>query len=106
MWSGWLRTVLFTKQCHFRVLFTSIMKACGLRIYPYRKISLLQNFGFGFLSGFVGGIHLTYPVRVWYALASAALAMVNGADSSRKDATRWRPSPLGWRPLLLGARNY
>ena len=23
-----------------------------------------------------------------------------------KDATRWRPSLLGWRPLLLVARSY
>ena len=51
-----------SSDSHFRVMFTFVRKACGLRIYPY-KISLLQDFGFAFLSGFVDGIHMTYPVR-------------------------------------------
>ena len=54
-------------------MFTFVLEACALRIYPYKRISLLKDFGFGFLSGFVGGIRLSYPVRVWYALALASL---------------------------------
>ena len=33
------------------------------------------------LHGFFGGVCLVYPVRVWYALVAALLAMVSGPDT-------------------------
>ena len=60
-----------------------VLKACALRIYPYERISLLHDFGSGFLSSFAGGSRLSYPVRAWYALTLAALATVDGPGSSR-----------------------
>ena len=45
--------------CRFRVMIVSVLKACRLQIHPYEKIAVLQDLGFCFLSGFVGGIRLT-----------------------------------------------
>ena len=65
------------------VPFEKTLKKSSILTRSYKRICRLQDFFCDFLSGFVGGVRLTYPVRVWYALALAALAMVNGPDSSR-----------------------
>ena len=70
--------------CHFRVMFTSVARACGHRIHPHKKVSLLHDFGFGSLTGFIGGIRLRYPLRVWFALVYAALSFVSASVDTRK----------------------
>ena len=72
--------------CHFRVMFTSVARACGHRIRPPKKVSLLHHFGFGSFTGFIGigGIRLRYPLRVWYSLVYAALSFVSASVDARK----------------------
>ena len=58
--------------------------ACGHRIHPHKKVSLLHDVGFGSLTGFIGGIRLSYPLRVWYSLVYAALSFVSASVDTRK----------------------
>ena len=88
--------------CHFRVMFTSVARACGHRIHPHKKVSLLHDFGFGSLTGFIGGIRLRYPLRVWFALVYAALSFVSASvDKFEPDAVssfvRFVLYPILWR---------
>ena len=71
-------------------------KAEGLGSHVYAHVDAHVETADACFGGFKGDAHDAHWAASWRGLTAA----------TSRDATRWRPSLLGWRLLLLGRRSY